>query len=171
MSLVVHLSWSYDVGRFDWEWEQSVVSRPSSNRTGWYEIPSILIILQLTFSLFLIPSLSLSIYIYIYICVCVCVCVCMNKYEVYLKSYGSNVTNNFLKILYNKLRRFPSLMSNVLSHPFVLRYYVLLKGFFWGDHQRLRYPIYPNPSARAGYDTRSIFRRSLTGLNSEFSFS
>ena len=27
------------------------------------------------------------------------------------------------------------------------------------------------PSARAGYDTRSIFKRSLTGLNSEFSFS
>ena len=29
----------------------------------------------------------------------------------------------------------------------------------------------PNPSARAVYDTRSIFKRSLTGLNSEFSFS
>ena len=29
----------------------------------------------------------------------------------------------------------------------------------------------PNPSARAGYETRSIFMRSLTGLNSEFSFS
>ena len=29
----------------------------------------------------------------------------------------------------------------------------------------------PNPSARAGYDTRSIFKRSLTCLNSEFSFS
>ena len=29
----------------------------------------------------------------------------------------------------------------------------------------------PNPSARAGYDTRSIFKRSLVGLNSEFSFS
>ena len=29
----------------------------------------------------------------------------------------------------------------------------------------------PNPSARAGYETRSIFKRSLTGLNSEFSFS
>ena len=28
----------------------------------------------------------------------------------------------------------------------------------------------PNPSARAGYDTRSIFKWSLTGLNSEFSF-
>ncbi len=28
--------------------------------------------------------------------------------------------------------------------------------------------IFTNPSARAGYDTRSIFKRSLTGLNSEF---
>ena len=31
--------------------------------------------------------------------------------------------------------------------------------------------IFTNSSARAGYDTRSIFKRSLTGLNSEFSFS
>ena len=30
--------------------------------------------------------------------------------------------------------------------------------------------IFTNPSARAGYDTRSIFKQSLTGLNSEFSF-
>ena len=31
--------------------------------------------------------------------------------------------------------------------------------------------IFTNPSARVGYDTRSIFNWSLTGLNSEFSFS
>ena len=31
--------------------------------------------------------------------------------------------------------------------------------------------IFNNPSARAGYDTRSIFKRSLIGLNSEFFFS
>ena len=31
--------------------------------------------------------------------------------------------------------------------------------------------IFTNPSAWAGYDTRSIFKQSLTGLNSEFSFS
>ena len=31
--------------------------------------------------------------------------------------------------------------------------------------------IFTNPSAQAGYDTMSIFKRSLTGLNSEFSFS
>ena len=30
--------------------------------------------------------------------------------------------------------------------------------------------IFTNPSARAGYDTRSIFKRILTGLNSELSF-
>ena len=30
--------------------------------------------------------------------------------------------------------------------------------------------IFTTPSARAGYDTRSIFKQSLTGLNSEFSF-
>ena len=34
-------------------------------------------------------------------------------------------------------------------------------------------PIYlfTNPSARGGYDTRSVFKRSLTGFNSEFFFS
>ena len=31
--------------------------------------------------------------------------------------------------------------------------------------------IFTKPSARTGYDTRWIFKRSLTGLNSEFSFS
>ena len=31
--------------------------------------------------------------------------------------------------------------------------------------------IFTDPSAQAGYDTRSIFKQSLTGLNSEFSFS
>ena len=30
--------------------------------------------------------------------------------------------------------------------------------------------LFTNPSARAGYDTRSIFKRSLTGLNSGFFF-
>ena len=31
--------------------------------------------------------------------------------------------------------------------------------------------LFTNPSARAGYDIRSIFKRSLAGLISEFSFS
>ena len=32
-------------------------------------------------------------------------------------------------------------------------------------------PLFINPSPRAGYDTRSIFKQSLTDLNSEFFFS
>ena len=32
------------------------------------------------------------------------------------------------------------------------------------------YILFTNPSARAGYSTRSIFKQSLTGLNLEFSF-
>ena len=39
---------------------------------------------------------------------------------------------------------------------------------WWITRECLSY--LPNPSARAGYDTRSIFKRCLTGLNSEFSF-
>ena len=35
-------------------------------------------------------------------------------------------------------------------------------------HIYLIYIIFNNPSARAGYDTRPIFKWSLTGLNSEF---
>ena len=31
--------------------------------------------------------------------------------------------------------------------------------------------IFTNPSPRVGYNTRSIFKLSLTGLNSEFPFS
>ena len=43
--------------------------------------------------------------------------------------------------------------------------------FFWQFSSKSWGYYLPNPSARAGYDTRSIFKRSLTGLNSEFSFS
>ena len=32
------------------------------------------------------------------------------------------------------------------------------------------YIVFTNPSARVGHDTWSIFKRSLAGLNSEFSF-
>ena len=38
-------------------------------------------------------------------------------------------------------------------------------------HHQLYIYIFTNPSVRPGHDTRSIFKRSLTGLNSEFSFS
>ena len=46
-------------------------------------------------------------------------------------------------------------------------------GFYWPQNVRKETELilFTNPSTRAGYDTRSIFKRSLTGWNSEFSFS
>ena len=46
------------------------------------------------------------------------------------------------------------------------KYYLLNK-----EGKKLCVCIFTNPSAQAGYDTRSIFKWSLTGLNSEFFFS
>ena len=43
--------------------------------------------------------------------------------------------------------------------------------YIFNHHKYTIIFIFTNPSARAGYDTRSIFKRSLTGLNSELSFS
>ena len=48
------------------------------------------------------------------------------------------------------------------------------KNYIKGEEEKIIVEVlvlFTNPSARAGYDTRSIFKRSLTGLNSEFSFS
>ena len=54
-----------------------------------------------------------------------------------------------------------------------LQIYLLLKVAIFRETFKkcLNIIILTNPSTRAGYDTRSIFKRSLTGLNSEYSFS
>ena len=91
------------------------------------------------------------IYIYIYICVCVCVCVIM---YIYILSSTDRLYRGITNPQCGQTRRTlqarieipPNISLNIVSYL-------------------------PNPSARAGYDTRSIFKRSLTGLNSEFSFS
>ena len=59
---------------------------------------------------------------------------------------------NFLVVLFNRKLLLPSPAKRLHIFPTEDRMLVL----------------FTNPSARAGYDTRSIFKRSLTGLNSEF---
>ena len=66
----------------------------------------------------------------------------LNRYFV------ANILNKPENISLRTVKRSPVLLSNISS-----------------------FIIFTNPSARAGYDTRSIFKRSLTGLNTEFSFS
>ena len=53
---------------------------------------------------------------------------------------------------------------------FFLRFF-FFSAFHFGERNIAKLSYLPTPSARAGYDKRSIFKRSLTGLNSEFSFS
>ena len=66
------------------------------------------------------------------------------------------------------------LLFNVHLLPLFLHVFTQVRLLIDGpvEGQSICYmTIFTNPSARAGYDTRSIFKRSLTGLNSEFSFS
>ena len=49
--------------------------------------------------------------------------------------------------------------------------FVINKDGVKTDVDKVEVILFTNPSARAGYDTRSIFKQSLTSLNSEFSFS
>ena len=76
-------------------------------------------------------------------CVCVCVCVC--------------VLGSISLLIYISL----SNRDILCLHIFV---YIL-------SNCHIEFIIFTNPSAWAGYDTSSVFKRSLTGLNSEFSFS
>ena len=46
-----------------------------------------------------------------------------------------------------------------------------LDNIFKNNNAEYMFILFTNNSARVGYDTRSIFKRSLTGLNSDFSFS
>ena len=48
-------------------------------------------------------------------------------------------------------------------------YMILIKGKLSNPVKGVS--IFINPSVRVWYDTKSIFKRSLTGLNAEFSFS
>ena len=69
---------------------------------------------------------------------------------------------------------------NVKNQTFIWMYELLSEMRKWESFWYsisvggMLYSYLPNPSTRAGYDTRSIFKQSLTGLTgliSEFSFS
>ena len=72
----------------------------------------------------------------------------------YMNGFGVKETSKFNKPLNKETK---CIMSSI--------------RIFWTRHPYGAMVLFTNPSARAGYDTRSIFKRSLTGLNSEFSFS
>ena len=93
---------------------------------------------------------------------------CHNQWEVF--NYGKkNLKNKLFSFLFslNGLSISVSMSRRIFcSFIFFLMETVILRvsELFFSSYL-------PNPSARVGYDTWSIFKRSLTGLKSEFFFS
>ena len=87
-------------------------------------------------------SLSPSLYIYAYICLCMCIYI----YNLF-----------YLLDTYGPLSYRANLDETWLVNSFYLSEY------FFSNCSRFGV-LFTNPSARAGYDTRSIFKQSLTGF-------
>ena len=154
----------------------------SSNRF----ISLIIFLLSISISLFLSLSLSLYIYIYIYIYIPASL-----SFYIYIYIY---LPLSLSLSLYHFLTHTPN--AHVQSHTHTLFFtkghldnknrihqtceqfskmnmliLALQKVRVRPLYSKFNLVLFTNPSARAGYDTRSIFKRSLTGLNLEFSFS
>ena len=80
------------------------------------------------------------------------------------------IDNSWLDLLW--FYGIPTIVSYLMLssvYTYILNIHNLI--CFYGIPAIVSYLIlFTNPSARAGYDTRSIFKWSLTGLKSEFSF-
>ena len=112
------------------------------------------------------------------------------------KQHGQSVARIFVFKVRNKLEASDQAMSLARIGLYLLSQGTIVCRFFsslkhsealflmWSTHslplfsglqvvESIRVPsiIFTHPSTRAGYDIRSIFKRSLAGLNSEFSFS
>ena len=85
-----------------------------------------------------------------------------------------DMSPSWLSVWFYGMLTHDGLFNVEFSLFFIKQYYGLLWFVMVLWHIKILLVILsylPKPSARAGYDTGSIFKRSLTGLNSEFSFS
>ena len=85
--------------------------------------------------------------------------ICVSSIKVPIRKKSGNLFNDPCMICKN-------IVDNILKRAWVAFFGIQLNGFKY-----CYITIFTNPSTRAGHDTWSIFKRSLTGLNSEFSFS
>ena len=90
------------------------------------------------------------------VCMCVCVCVCVCVF-VGMADFGKS----------NKMRK----ISGKVGETDTDNEFINISASLKKKKIIYIYTIFTHPSARAGYDTRSIFKRSFIGLISEFSFS
>ena len=91
------------------------------------------------------------------------------------ENYASNFQGLIVACVDSICQSSAQLTVNNYSHrvmPCLLLFQFLFATLaYYVTNHFLFLSIFTNPSAQAGYDTKSIFKRSLTGLNSEFSFS
>ena len=81
------------------------------------------------------------------------------------------LTHNYRNNVWRKDGETYSPKNTVLTVKFGGGSIIFWECFSAPDVSKISVILFTKPSVRAGYDIRSIFKRSLTGLNSEFSFS
>ena len=125
---------------------------------SYISISVYLLLLVVCFNLLSFSYLSLSVYSHLSIHLSVCMYVCM-----------------YVCLLCRVVSMFISINCNMFIPTIYLGYFTSITLLIYLSIHRSIYifmnTYLPKPSARAGYDTRSIFKWSLTGLNPEFSFS
>ena len=140
-----------------------------------YEIhcwsPGLLLVLSIMLELQPYKIIYIYIYIYIYISNCFVRTNGLDKYIWYdTRSIFPRRKNNWIHTFpkdISALWNANSLIRDLNSSRHVIFLSTVTTSLF----MYMYLSIFTNPSARAGYDTRSIFKWSLTDLNSEFSFS
>ena len=115
-----------------------------------------------------------------------CVCVCVHYAYTYPCIYLLICVYKIYTHTNSRALSLPLSLTHTHTHTYIYIYiyiyiwmsdyqrYLVTVSFLPIDHQDkclIWWFIFTKPSTRAGYDTRSIFKRSLTGLNSVFSFS
>ena len=94
-------------------------------------------------------------------------------YYYYYPIYGSNKSVWKLLVLdkntWNHITVYELFVLRIVTRSYNCLWRIIIN--YIKPYNHLQIILFTNPSAWAGYDTRSIFKRSLTGLNSEFSFS
>ena len=130
-------------------------------------------------------SLYIYIYIYIYVCVCACVCVCVMHAWMhiflcmfacvrlratsssYLSMDLSQITYIYIYIYIYKISvKIPFVITR--PYPYTLRRMVF---FITPLYFKMSSSYLPTPPLGQDMTQSNFFKRSLTGLNSEFSFS
>ena len=92
------------------------------------------------------------------VCACRCVCVCVRVHaRMCVRVHAFSLPLSLSIYIYREREGASFIFILFTINDGIIHVYIYI------------YIIFTNPSARAWYDTRSIFKWSLTGLNSEFS--